>query len=110
MCHRPGNACLGEFLFAATNTLLLSLFRSWTELERLHKDIRGRSQIIGGENAEMVAAMADPRVLRHEVGAALDETDRAEAKGAFAASSLAMVGALTAATGALACTQRENQR
>lgn len=83
---------------------------SWVELERLHGDVTGRSRILGGESAALTAAMPDPSMLRKEVGAMLEGTSEGESRGAFAASSLAMVGALTAATGALACSQREVQR
>lgn len=72
----------------------------------------GRSQILGGESADIVAAMAVPGELKKKVGAMLEAAgvDGRQARGASAASSLAMVGALTAATGALASSQREVQR
>lgn len=83
---------------------------SWVELERLHGDVTGRSQIIGGESADIVADMPNPRYLREKVGAALQGANGQAARGAFAASHLAIMGALTAATGALASSQREVQR
>lgn len=63
----------------------------------------------------MVAAMTEPGVLRSRVGALLEEAgaeggDARGARDAFAAASLALVGALTAATGALANSQKEVQR
>lgn len=93
------------FLFAA------SPGDSWTKLETLHGDIVGRSQILGGESAQMVAAMPEPSALKlRVVGALLEEAEGGDARDAFAAASLALVGALTAATGALANSQKEVQR
>ena len=83
---------------------------SWAKLEALHSDIVGRSQILGGESAQMVAAMPEPSVLKSRVGSLLEEAEGGDARDAFAASSLALVGALTAATGALANSQKEVQR
>ena len=83
---------------------------SWAKLEALHSDIVGRSQILGGESAEMVAAMPEPSLLKSRVGSLLEEAEGGDARDAFAASSLALVGALTAATGALANSQKEVQR
>ncbi|CAM9588135.1 unnamed protein product [Ectocarpus sp. 4 AP-2014] len=88
----------------------LELRRSWTKLQKLHSDIVGRSQILGGESAEMVAAMPEPSVLKERVGALLEETESADSRDVFAAASLALVGALTAATGALNNSQKEVQR
>eukprot|EP00903_Cladosiphon_okamuranus_P010933 g10326.t1 len=83
---------------------------SWTKLERLHSDIVGRSQILGGESAQMVAAMPEPSVLKARVGTMLEEAEGRDARDALAAASLALIGALTAATGALANSQKEVQR
>lgn len=54
--------------------------------------------------------MPDPSVLREGIGAMLDDAEGGKAREAFAKTSLAMVAALTAATGALACSQKEVQR
>lgn len=83
---------------------------SWGELDRLYKDVIGRSELLGGESAEMVAAMYDPDALREKIRAALEGASGEEARNAVATSSLAMVDALTAATGALAASQKEVQR
>lgn len=83
---------------------------SWGELDRLYKDVLGRSELLGGESAEIVAAMYDPDALKQQIRAALEGADGEEAKDAVATSSLAMVDALTAATGALAASQKEVQR
>ncbi|CAB1117939.1 unnamed protein product [Ectocarpus sp. CCAP 1310/34] len=88
----------------------LELRMSWAKLEKLHSGIVGRSQILGGESAQMAAAMAEPRVLKERVGALLEETEIGDSRDAFAAASLALVGALTAATGALNTSQKEVQR
>lgn len=58
----------------------------------------------------MVAAMPEPGALKERVGALLEEAEGGDARDAFAAASLALVGALTAATGALANSQKEVQR
>lgn len=58
----------------------------------------------------MVAAMPEPSALKLRVGALLEEAEGGDARDAFAAASLALVGALTAATGALANSQKEVQR
>lgn len=58
----------------------------------------------------MVAAMPELSVLKSRVGATLEEAEGGDARHAFAAASLALVGALTAATGALANSQKEVQR
>lgn len=89
---------------------LLLFGGSWAKLEKLHSDIVGRSQILGGESAQMVAAMPEPSVLKERVGALLEETESVDSRDAFAAASLALVGALTAATGALNNSQKEVQR
>lgn len=86
------------------------LVYSWTKLEMLHSDIVGRSQILGGESAQMVAAMPEPSALKLRVGTLLEEAEGGDVRDAFAAASLALVGALTAATGALANSQKEVQR
>lgn len=88
---------------------------SWTKLEALHSDVLGRSHILGGESGQMVAAMAEPSALKERVGSMLAaEYERsgggAGARDAFAAAALALVGALTAATGALSSSQKEVQR
>eukprot|EP00752_Nemacystus_decipiens_P007872 g7033.t1 len=88
----------------------IKLQSSWAKLEALHSDIVGRSQILGGESAQMVAAMPEPRVLKTRVGVLLEEAEGGDARDAFAAASLALVGALTSATGALANSQKEVQR
>ncbi|CAM9197891.1 unnamed protein product, partial [Ectocarpus fasciculatus] len=88
----------------------LQLRRSWAKLEKLHGDIVGRSQILGGESAQMVAAMPEPSVLKERVGTLLEETESGDSRDAFAAASLTLVGALTAATGALNNSQKEVQR
>lgn len=54
--------------------------------------------------------MPDPSVLREGIGAMLDGADGGKSREAFATMSLAMVGALTAGTRALACSQKEVQR
>lgn len=58
----------------------------------------------------MVAAMPEPGALKSRVGALLEEAEGGDVRDAFAAASLALVGALTAATGALANSQKEVQR
>lgn len=83
---------------------------SWTKLETLHSDIVGRSHILGGESAQMVAAIPEPSELKNRVGTLLEEAERSDARDAFAAASLALIGALTSATGALANSQKEVQR
>lgn len=83
---------------------------SWAELEKLHSDVTGRSQILGGASAELVAGIPDPSALRKEVDAAMKGPTGRRGRAAVAASHLAMVGALTAATGALASSQQEVQR
>ena len=70
----------------------------------------GRSHILGGESAETVAAMPDPSALREGIGAMLEGADGGKSRDALATMSLAMVEALKAATGALACSQKEVQR
>lgn len=58
----------------------------------------------------MVAAIPEPSVLKKRVGTLLEEAEGGDTRDAFAAASLALVGALTAATGALANSQKEVQR
>ena len=70
----------------------------------------GRSELLGGDSAVRVAAMFDPDALKEKVRALLEGADGAQARNAIVESSLAMVDALTAATGALAASQREVQR
>lgn len=57
-----------------------------------------------------MAAMPDPSALREGIGAMLEGADGGKSRDALATMSLAMVEALTAATGALACSQKEVQR
>lgn len=58
----------------------------------------------------MVGAIPEPSLLESRVGALLEGAESGDARDAFAAASLALVGALTAATGALANSQKEVQR
>lgn len=58
----------------------------------------------------MVAAIPEPSMLKERVGTLLEETESGDSRDAFAAASLALVGALTAATGALSNSQKEVQR
>ncbi|CAM9435411.1 unnamed protein product, partial [Pylaiella littoralis] len=89
----------------------LELQESWKKLETLHSDVLGRSHILGGEGAQMVAAMPEPCSLQERVGSLLGEYESGGgARDAFAAASLALVAALAAATGALATSQKEVQR
>lgn len=84
---------------------------SWSKLETLHSDVLGRSHILGGESVQKVAAMSEPSALKERVGSLFGEYESGgPARGSCAGASLALVQALTAATGALANSQKEVQR